>query len=75
MNRVIYLLMYDWTDFETHHDILGVYETRELAEKAAEEYRNLHTLWKDFDAEFCVKQALLNRFVWELNDSGDGDGQ
>lgn len=65
MKSVIYLLMCNWADFEIHDDILGVYETRELAEKAAEEYRSSHSLWlKDLDGELRVDQALLNRFVW-----------
>ena len=73
MKSVIYLLMYSWVDFEVHDDILGVYETRELAEKAAEEYRNTHSLWKDLDGEICVEQTLLNHFVWEQEVDNNGN--
>lgn len=70
--KTVYLLMYCWTDFETHNDILGVYETKELAEKAAEEYRNYsYSLSIDPDSELCVEEALLNHFVWEKENNND----
>ena len=73
MKDVIYLLMYYWADFETHNDVLGVYKTKSLAEKAAEEYRNSHSLYIDPDGELCVEKALLNRFVWEQEEDNNGN--
>lgn len=65
--KTVYLLMYCWTDFETHNDILGVYETKELAEKTAEEYCKSI----DPDDEVYVEEALLNHFVWEKENNND----
>ena len=67
--KTVYLLMYCWVDFETHNDVLGVYETKELAEKAAEEYRNSHSLYMDPDGELCVEKALLNHFIYFSDDT------
>ena len=71
MKDVVYLLMYYWADFETHNDVLGVYKTRSLAEKAAEEYRDSHSLSMDPYSELYVEEALLNHFVWEKENDND----
>jgi len=61
--KTVYLLYHNSADFEMHYDVVGVYETKELAEDAAKEYPNFVSV--DDDDELSIVEVLLNHFTWE----------
>lgn len=63
--KPLYLLTHIWSEFETHYETLGIYENRDLAEKAIQEYRNSNHLHISDYEEFDIDEIKLNRFVWE----------
>ncbi len=67
--KTVYILMCLWSDFETHNDILGVYESKELAEKAKEKYSSIASL--DEDDELVIDEVVLNHFIWEKENNDD----
>ena len=75
MIKTIYLLTHIWSDFDTHYETVGVYETKELAEKALKEYSTTNTfsmydMYKD--SELVVDEVPLNHYTWEMEDLIDG---
>ncbi len=68
--KTVYLLTYIWSDFETHYDTIGVYETKELAEKALKKYINSSCIY-DEDNEVIIEEVLMNHFTWEEDNNGN----
>lgn len=68
--KTVYLLTHIWSDFEVHRETIGVYETRELAEKASEKYVVSDSYFIDADSEMIIKEVPMNHFIWEVDSNG-----
>lgn len=64
--KTVYLLIHIWSDFEVHRETVGVYETRELAEKASEKYVASDPYFTDMYGEMIIKEVQMNHFIWEV---------
>ena len=60
---IVYALMLDWYDFENHLNLISIYETKELAEKAKESY--ISKLGLSDEEELIITECLLNESFWE----------